>query len=64
MEVNERTLADGTVRTVLDPEEVRAAAKALLGKGAQALAITFINAYANAENERSALQSRARGVAQ
>src|SRR3954462_9503099 len=55
LEVNERTLADGTIRTPLDPAEVRAAAKLLLDKGAQAIAITFINAYANPENERRAL---------
>src|SRR5215468_4868545 len=54
IEVNERTLADGTIRTAVDLAEVRAAAKLLLEKGAQALAITFINAYANAENERRA----------
>src|SRR5262252_8733053 len=47
VEVNERTLADGTTRTAVDPAEVRAAAKLLLDRGAQALAITFINAYAN-----------------
>src|SRR5262245_27785518 len=57
VEVDERTLADGTVRTVLEPEEVRTAAKELLGRGATALAITFINAYANAENEKSALKA-------
>src|SRR5687768_11554976 len=55
LEVNERTLADGTVRAAINPEEVRAAAKALLASGAQAVAITFINSYANAENERRAL---------
>ncbi len=55
LEVNERTLADGTVRTAANSEEIRAAAKALLASGAQAVAITFINAYANAENERRAL---------
>ena len=55
IEVNERTLADGSIRTAVDGTEVRAAAKLLLERGAQAVAITFINAYANAENERSAL---------
>src|SRR6185503_5904466 len=35
--------------------DVRAAARLLLEKGAQAFAIVFINAYANAENERRAL---------
>src|SRR5262252_8276003 len=55
LEVNERTLADGTIRTELDPVEVRAAAKLLLEQGAQAVAITFINSYANPENERRAV---------
>jgi len=55
LEVNERTLADGSVRTAVDGAEIRAAAKQLLAAGAQSLAIIFINAYANAENERRAL---------
>jgi N-methylhydantoinase A len=54
LEVNERTLADGTIRAALDPMEVHVAAKLLLEQGAQAVAITFINAYANPENERRA----------
>jgi N-methylhydantoinase A len=57
LEVDERTLADGTVRHLLDPSEVRAAAKLLLAKGAEAVAVTFINAYANPENERRALDA-------
>src|SRR3989440_3553887 len=55
IEVNERTLADGSVRTAVDADEVTTAAKRLIANGAQALAITFINAYANADNERHAL---------
>jgi N-methylhydantoinase A len=35
LEVNERTLADGTVRTAANSEEIRAAAKALLASGAR-----------------------------
>ncbi|MFZ4530197.1 MAG: hydantoinase/oxoprolinase family protein [Alsobacter sp.] len=54
VEVAERTLADGTIRTAVDPTEVQAAARALLAKGAQALAIVFINAFANPANERAA----------
>src|SRR5262249_19633037 len=50
------TLADGTIRRPLEPEDVRAAARQLLAKGAQAVAVTFINAYANPENERRALE--------
>ncbi|MGN6097228.1 MAG: hydantoinase/oxoprolinase family protein [Bosea sp. (in: a-proteobacteria)] len=55
LEVPERTLADGTVRTAVDREAVREAARALIAKGCEALAIIFINAYANPQNERDAL---------
>ena len=55
LEVNERTLADGSIRTPLDAAEVVAAATQLLEQGAHSLAIIFINAYANADNERRAL---------
>lgn len=55
IEVNERTLADGSIHKAVDVDEVRAAGKRLLEQGAEAVAVTFINAYANAENERRAL---------
>jgi N-methylhydantoinase A len=54
VEVDERVLADGTVRTSVDPAAVQDAARALIAKGAEALAIVFINAYANPANERAA----------
>ena len=54
VEVAERTLADGTVREAVDPAEVAAAARRLVEAGATALAIIFINAYANPANERAA----------
>jgi N-methylhydantoinase A len=57
LEVAERTLADGTVRQAVDPAEVAAAARALLAEGAEALAIVFVNAYANPANERAALEA-------
>lgn len=57
LEVDERTLADGTVRTPVDAAAVRKAAERLQAQGAEALAIIFINAYANAENERLALDA-------
>ena len=57
LEVKERTLADGTVRTEIDPVEVEAAARKLLAAGAEAVGIVFINAYANPANERRALQA-------
>ena len=55
IEVDERTLADGSIRAAVDADEVAAAARRLSETGAQALAIIFINAYANADNERRAL---------
>jgi N-methylhydantoinase A len=57
MEVDERTLADGGIRQAVDHDGVRAAARRLLAMGAEALAIVFINAYANPANERAALQA-------
>ena len=51
LEVTERTLADGTIRTPVDLEEVREAAQALLEVDCQAVAILFANSYANSENE-------------
>ena len=51
LEVGERTLADGTVHVAVDADEVKAAARQLLDQGAEALAIAFINAYANDANE-------------
>jgi N-methylhydantoinase A len=57
LDVDERTLADGTIRTPVDETAVRAAAEILRAKGAEALAIIFINAYANHENERRALEA-------
>lgn len=55
LEVSERTLADGRVHQPIDPAAVQAAARTLLAQGAEALAIVFINAYANPTNERAAL---------
>jgi len=55
VEAGERVLADGTIRAAVDPVEVQRLALDLLAKGAEALAIVFINAYANPANERAAL---------
>ena len=57
LEVRERTLADGTIRRPIDPAEVQDAARQLLALGAESVGIVFINAYANAENERRALEA-------
>jgi N-methylhydantoinase A len=56
-EVPERTLANGAIRTAVDIAAVEAACRALLADGAEALAIIFINAYANPANERAAYEA-------
>lgn len=55
LEVPERTLADGSIRTPVDLEAVRAAAKQLKEQGCEAVAILFANAYANPQNETAAV---------
>ena len=55
LEVDERTLADGTVRRPVDPEAVKVAARALHERGVEAVCVFFVNAYANDANERAAL---------
>lgn len=55
LDVQERTLADGGIRQPVNPAEVQAAARLLLEQGAEALAIVFVNAYANPANELAAL---------
>ncbi|MFT6228885.1 MAG: N-methylhydantoinase A, partial [Paracoccaceae bacterium] len=55
LEVPERTLADGTIRTQVDLDAVRAAARHLLAEGCDAVAILFANSYANATNEAAAV---------
>jgi N-methylhydantoinase A len=57
LEVTERTLADGSIRAEVDLTEVRDAARGLLERGAEALAIVFVNAYANPQNEMNALSA-------
>ena len=55
LEAAERTLADGTIRHQIDPAEIQRLAQHLLANGAEALAIVFVNAYANPANELAAL---------
>jgi N-methylhydantoinase A len=54
-EIDERIAADGTVVSPLDVDEVVRAASALVEDEAiEALAISFVNAYANADHEAAA----------
>ncbi len=51
LEVNERSLADGSSHTPLNDDEVRNATRALLDMGCEAVVIHFLHAYANPEHE-------------
>jgi N-methylhydantoinase A len=57
LEVPERTLADGSIETPVDIAAVESAARELLAMGCQAVALVFINAYANPANEQVAAQA-------
>jgi N-methylhydantoinase A len=57
VEVEERVLADGTVLQDVDPEAVKAQARALAEAGCEAVCVFFINGYANDENERIAVEA-------
>jgi N-methylhydantoinase A len=54
--VVERVLADGSVRTQLDPESVREAAEVFAREGVECVAIVFINSHANPAHELEAAQ--------
>jgi N-methylhydantoinase A len=55
VEVAERVGADGAVVVGVDPDEVAEAARTLRARGATALIVAFVNAYANDANERAAV---------
>ncbi|MHA6325202.1 hydantoinase/oxoprolinase family protein [Roseivivax sp. CAU 1753] len=57
IEVPERTLACGTIRTPVDLDAVRAAAQQLIDADCAAVAVLFANAYANRENEDRATRA-------
>ena len=54
LEIDERVLADGSLLVPLSERDVEAAARQLIERGAQAVAVCFINSYASAENEAAA----------
>ena len=51
-EVSERLFADGTVRTPLDMDEVKALCDQLPQLGVEAVAILFLHSYRNADHEK------------
>jgi N-methylhydantoinase A len=54
VEVDERTLFDGTVARALDAPALEATVRGLAARGIEAVAICFLHAYANDANERAA----------
>ena len=54
LEVPERMLADGTVRTPLDIGAVKRAAQTLLDQGCESVVVHFLHAYANPDHELAA----------
>jgi len=50
-EVTERILSDGSVRTPLDAADLERVAAAIAREGVDAVAVCFVNAYANAAHE-------------
>jgi N-methylhydantoinase A len=57
LEVDERVLADGSVHTPVNIEQVLACAAQLIAKGCEALSLFFLHSYANASNEMAALEA-------
>ncbi|WP_137125492.1 hydantoinase/oxoprolinase family protein [Roseomonas sp. HF4] len=52
IEVPERILPDGAIRTPLDEDAAREAARALAASGVQAVAVCFLHAFRNPAHER------------
>lgn len=57
LEVDERTLADGTIHTPVNLAQVREAAMQLADNGCEAICLFFINGYANPQNESDAVRT-------
>src|SRR5579871_2220925 len=55
LEVTERIMADGSVRTPLDEGELRGALAGLRAQGTEAVAVCFLHSYINPEHERRAM---------
>ncbi|MFB0992715.1 MAG: hydantoinase/oxoprolinase family protein, partial [Rhodospirillales bacterium] len=57
LEVPERTLADGTIYTAVNPDDVKATAQELIDAGAESVCVAFMNSYANFDNEQIAVKA-------
>ena len=57
LEVDERVLANGSIHTPVNLDQVREQAAALLAAGCEAVCVFFINTYANPANEKAAVSA-------
>ena len=57
IEVPERVLSDGRIERDVDVEAVEKAARNLASAGCEAIAIAFVNSYANSQNEKAAREA-------
>ena len=57
LEVPERTLADGTIYTAVNPDDVKATAQELIDAEAESVCVAFMNSYANFDNEQIAVKA-------
>jgi N-methylhydantoinase A len=55
-EINERLLADGSILTPLDPNEVRQLSIQLVAAGVEAVAVALLHSYQNPEHERAVVE--------
>jgi N-methylhydantoinase A len=55
--IAERVTPSGGIRLPVNPGDITAAVETLRGRGAQAIAIAFLNSYLNAANEQAAAQA-------
>ena len=62
LEIGERVAADGEILSDVEPEEVAALAARLRASGCRAVAVCFINSYANDANERRAADALAQAL--
>jgi N-methylhydantoinase A len=56
MEIDERTLADGSVQRAPQADGIKRAVDALLADGVQAVAVAFLHSYRNPQSEQFALE--------
>lgn len=52
VEVDERTLGDGSIRKTIDPGDVREVIQGLIHRGIESVAVALLNSYVNPDHEK------------